>query len=52
MPSQQMTTGPALIEGVERMDAVMIEVTQRNFYAMKVDRGRNCYACGRFGHMA
>jgi len=21
-------------------------------YAMEVDRGRNCYACGRFGHMA
>ena len=21
-------------------------------YAMVVDRGRNCYACGDFGHMA
>ena len=21
-------------------------------YAMEVDRGRNCYACGGFGHMA
>jgi len=21
-------------------------------YAMEVDQGRNCYACGRFGHMA
>ena len=21
-------------------------------FAMEVDRGRNCYACGGFGHMA
>ena len=21
-------------------------------YAMEVDRGRNCYACGGFGHIA
>ena len=25
---------------------------QRNSYAMDVDRGRNCYACGGFGHIA
>jgi len=25
---------------------------RRDLYAMKVDRGRNCYACGGFGHMA
>ena len=25
---------------------------QRNSYAMDVNRGRNCYACGGFGHMA
>ena len=21
-------------------------------YAIEVDRGRNCYACGKFGHLA
>jgi len=25
---------------------------RRDPYAMEVDRGRNCYACGGFGHMA
>ena len=27
-------------------------VAQRNLYVMEVDRGRNCYACGKFRHMA
>jgi len=25
---------------------------RRDLYAMEVDRGRNCYACGGFGHLA
>ena len=25
---------------------------RRDPYAMKADRGRNCYVCGEFGHMA
>ena len=25
---------------------------KRDSYAMEMDRGRNCYTCGRFGHMA
>ena len=25
---------------------------RRDPYAIEVDRGRNCYACGGFGHMA
>ena len=25
---------------------------RRNPYAMEIDRGRNCYTCGGFGHMA
>jgi len=25
---------------------------RRNPYAMEIDWGRNCYACGGFGHMA
>ena len=55
-------TGPALMEGVERMNAVVVRgqgagqemgVSPRwDPYAMEVDRGRNCFACGGFGHMA
>ena len=49
---------PTLIEGVKRTIVVMIcpqqreGVAQRNSYAIEVDRGRNCYSCGRFRHMA
>jgi len=25
---------------------------RRDLYAMEVDRGRNCYTCREFGHMA
>jgi len=57
---QQATTGPALIEGVERTNAVVIREQgqgvgippRQDPFAMEVDRGRNCYACGGFGHMA
>jgi len=60
MLPQQATTGPASIEGVERINMVVVrgqgqsaEVhPRRDPYAMEVDRGRNCYACGGFGHMA
>ena len=60
MPSQQATTGPAPMEGVERTNTVVvrgagqgIEVPPRQDpYVMEVDRRRNCYACGGFGHMA
>ena len=62
MPPQQATTGPALMEGVERTNAVVVReqgvgqsmgVPLRwDPYAMEVDRGRNCYACEGFGHMA
>ena len=58
--SQQATTGPTPMEGVERTNAVIVrELGQgagspprRDPYAMEVDRGRNCYACEGFGHMA
>jgi len=46
------------MEGVKRMNTVMLhpqqreEVAQRNPYVIEIDRGRNCYACGGFGHMA
>jgi len=59
---QQATMGPALMEGIERTNAVVIRgqgqgqsagaPPRRDPYAMEVDRGRNCYACRGFGHMA
>jgi len=52
--------GPALMEGVERTNAVMVTpqqrvgFPQRNPYAMDVDKreNRNCYTYGGFGHLA
>ena len=60
MPHQQVTIGPAPIEGVERMNVVVVQGSgqrmgaplRRDPYAMEVDWGRNCYTCGGFGHMA
>ena len=58
---QQVTTGPVPMEGVERMNAVVRGQgvgqgagipPRRDPFAMEIDRGRNCYACGGFGHMA
>ena len=59
---QQATTGPVPMEGVERTNAVVVRgqgqgqsagVPPRlDPFAMEVDRGKNCYACGGFGHMA
>jgi len=61
---QQVTTGPAPMEGVERTNVVVVRRSgagvgqnmgvppRRDPYAMEIDRGRNCYACGGFGHMA
>jgi len=52
------------MEGVERTNTVVVrDVGQgqgqgtgvsprQDSYAMEVDQGRNCYACGGFGHMA
>ena len=57
---QQVTTGPAPMEGIERTNAVVVRGAgqgagvppRRDPFAMEVDRGRNCFACGGFGHMA
>ena len=61
---QQATMGPALMEGIERTNAVVVrrsgagarqnvEIPPRwSPYAIEVDRGRNCYTCGGFRHMA
>ena len=59
-PPQQVTTGPAPMEGVERTNAVVVRgqgqgvgfPSRRDPFAMDIDRGRNCYACRGFGHMA
>ena len=59
-PQQWVPTGLALIEEVEKTNAVMATpqqragFPQRNPYAMDVDRreNQNCYACGGFGHLA
>jgi len=50
------------MEGVERTNAIVVRgqgtgqgmgvPPRRDPYTMEVDRGRNCYACRRFGHMA
>jgi len=57
---QQATTGPAPMEGVERTNAVVVRgqgqgtgiPPRQDPFAMEVDRERNCFACGGFGHMA
>ena len=57
---QQATIGPAPMESIERTNAVVVRGAgqgagvspRRDPFAMEVDRGRNCYACGGFRHMA
>ena len=56
---QQATTGPAPMEGVERTNVVVVRGQGQNVgipprrdpFAMEIDRGRNWFACGGFGHM-
>ena len=48
------------MEGIERTNAVVVRglgqgagvPSRRDPFAIEVDRGRNCYACGGFGYMA
>ena len=50
----------APMEGVERTNAVVVRGQGQNVgipprrdpFVMEIDRGRNCFACGGFGHMA
>ena len=55
---QQATMGPAPMEGIERTNVVVVRgqgtgvPPRRDPFAIEVDRGRNCFACGGFGHMA
>jgi len=59
MPSQQATTGPILIEGVERTNVVVVRgqgqgmgAPKKDPYVIEMDRERNCYACRDSRHMA
>ena len=62
MPPQQATTGSTPMEGIEKMNAVVVRgqgqgqsvetPLKRDPYVIEVNRGRNCYVCGGFGHMA
>jgi len=48
------------MEGIERTNAVVVREQGQGAgnplrwdpFAMEIDRGRNCYACGGFRHMA
>jgi len=50
------------MEGIERTNVVVVKgqgvgqnmgvPPRQDPYAIEVDRRRNCYACGGFGHMA
>ena len=58
MPPQQVTIGPALMEGGERTNAVVVRgqkqkmgAPRRDPYAMEIDRGKNCYTCRGFGYI-
>jgi len=57
---QQVTIGPTPIEGIERTNVIVVRgsgqeagvPSRQDPYAMEIDRGRNYYAYGGFGHMA
>ena len=48
------------MERIERMNAVIVKGSgqrarippRKDPFAIEVDQGKNCYACGGFGHMA
>ena len=52
-----MLVRPISMEEVEKINIVMVHPTQQagfvpcNPYAIDVDRERNCYNCGGFGHL-
>ena len=60
VPLQQVTTGPVPMEGVKRMNMVVVRragqgmgiPSRQDPYAMEVDQRRNYYTCRGFGHMA
>ena len=59
MLTLQVTMRPAPLEGVKRMNTVVVRkqgqrmrMLRRDSYTMEVDKERNCYICGEFRHMA
>ena len=59
IPQQQVLIELALMERVERTNVVVTRNQERPMgplkkdpYMINVDKGRNCYTCGRFGHLA
>jgi len=59
MPSQQALTELALMEEVERTNVVVVRgqeqkigAPKRDPYVIEVDKGRNCYTCGKFKYIA
>ena len=59
MPPQWATTRPTPIERIKRTNMVVVrgqgqgmEAYRRDPYTMEINKGRNCYACRGFGHMA
>ena len=46
------------MEGVKRTNTIVVRGAgqglppRRDPFAMEIDRGRNCFACGGLGHMA
>jgi len=58
VPEQWVQAGPAPMEGVERINMIMVHLSQRaglaqcNPYAMYINRGnRDCYNCRGFEHL-
>jgi len=53
-----MLAEPAPIEKVKRINAEIVHLNQQtgftsyNLYTMDIDKERNCYNCGGFGHLA
>jgi len=57
-----MLARPTLIKEMKRTNAVVVKNSlqgqrgregeiRRNIYIMNIDRERNCYSCGEFGHL-
>jgi len=61
MPPQQVTTGSTPMEGIERMNAVVVRgqgqgqgvggSPRQDSYVIEVNRRRNFYTCWRFRYM-
>ena len=48
---KEIMTNVVVVRGQGQRQGV-VAPPRRDPYTMKIDRGRNCYACGGFGHIA